>query len=141
MADSLADAALDFARYCLKQPESFIETATHTLQVRPDGFDSGPESFADCNSFDYKDRRRVQSLVEYWCSLNDVDLEILRKGPHATYRFISEDSTGDAVETSGSIDFCYGLLSAAAALARRMKSVNPPQPSMSWSEFIKGRDR
>jgi hypothetical protein len=143
MADSLDSAALAFARRCLKQPASFIDENTHELHVRPDGFNTGPESFADCQSLDCNDLRLVLPLITYWCSLNDVLLEIASSGAsHYECRFTERDGTGQNVvqiiETSGSADLCLELLAGAGYLAERMKTVNTPRPSMSRSEFIKG---
>jgi len=134
MADELDRAAIDFARYCLKQPECFIGERAHWLEVRPDGFNTGPESFADCESLDCDDLRLVLPLVAYWCSLNDVLLEIMcASALNYQCRFTEH---GLIVETTGSADLCHELLAGAAILAEQMKSVNEPHPSMSRSEFM-----
>jgi hypothetical protein len=140
--DALDIAALDFTRYCLKQPDSFIGERFHELQVRPNGFCSGPESFADCESLECDDLRLVLPLVAHWCSLNDVLLEIICSSSlHYECRFTERYGDGQNVaqiiETGGSGDLCLQLFSGAAYLAERMKTVNEPQPSMSRSEFIK----
>ncbi len=138
MPDALDSAALDFARYCLKQPDSFIGERLHELQVRPDGFNNGPESFADCESLDCDDLRLVLPLVAHWCSLNSVLLEIICSSSlHYQCRFTEGEPVSQIAETTGSDDLCLELLSGAAYLAERMKSINEPHPSMSRSEFIK----
>jgi hypothetical protein len=140
MADALDEAALDFARFCLKQPDSFIGTEPHQLQVRPDGFNIGPESFADCGSLDYEDLRLVLPLVAHWCSLNDIRLEIMCSSSlDYQCRFTEGNPVNQLVETNGSSDLCLELLAGASHLAQCLKSVESPHPSMSRAEFFKGK--
>jgi hypothetical protein len=144
MTKALDTAALDFAQYCLKQPDSFIDGASRFMHVRPDGFNTGPEAFADCESLDCEDLRLVLPLVAYWCSLNNVTLEITAFNPSQyqcrfTEHYEEAHSVRQIIETTGSADLCCELLSGAAYLAQKMTSVETARPSRSWAQFVKDK--
>ena len=45
------------------------------------------------------------------------------------------------IETNGSANLCHELLFGAAFLAKEMKVVNEPHTTMSWDDFIEGREK
>jgi hypothetical protein len=111
------------ARNCLKQPESFIDDDSHCLEVRPDGFNTGPESFADCESLNCEELRLVLPLVAYWCSLNDVLLEIMCTSAldyecRFTERYGEAQNVYQIIEATGWADLCLELLAGAALSCR-----------------------
>jgi hypothetical protein len=132
------EAALDFARLCLLQPESTIDEYRE-ITVKPDGYCSGPEGYTDNQMLQYDDIHQVLSLVAYWCKLNSIKLEIHYFDEVYSCSFIEGDPINQIIETNGSANLCHELLFGASFLAKHMKSVNPPNTSMTWANFIEGR--
>jgi hypothetical protein len=134
--DRLEAAALDFACLCLLQPDSRV-AAPYRIEVLPDGYNSGPEAFADMSAIHCDDIHNVITIVTYWCSLNEVSLEITYKGQGFQCRFLEGEPLNQMIETNGSTDLCHELLAGAALLATRMKNINAPRPSMKRADFQK----
>jgi hypothetical protein len=141
MPDEFDEAALDFARFCLKQPQSYLSESWRVIEVRPDGYNTGPESFSDNRSLQFDNVGEVLPLLAYWCRLNTIRLEIGYFSEIYSCRFTEGDPVYQIVETTGSANLCHELLAGAAHLARQMKSVEEPHASMRWSDFIAGRDQ
>jgi hypothetical protein len=140
MRDEFDEAALDFARFCLKQTESYLGGQWRHMEVRPDGYNSGPESFSDNRSLQFDDIGQVLPIVAYWCSLNTVTLEISYSSGHYSCRFTAGNPLRDIIETNGSANICHELLSGVSYVAKQMKVVNEPHTSMRWNDFIEGRE-
>jgi hypothetical protein len=134
------DAALEFAKVCLLQPESHLTERWREVAIRPDGYNTGPESFSDNRELQYDDIGQVLPLVAYWCRLNTVTLEISYFDEVYSCRFTDGRPAYQIIETDGSANLCHELLYGAAFLAKQMKTVNPPRASMRWSDFVAGRD-
>jgi hypothetical protein len=134
-SDEFDGAALDFARLCLLQPESHLTDAWRQVAVRPDGYNTGPEAFADNRSLQCDDIGEVLPIVAYWCRLNTVTLEIHYFDEVYSYRFTQGLPAYHIVETDGSANLCHELLFGASFLAEQMKTVNPPNTTVKWSAF------
>jgi hypothetical protein len=144
--DSFADqsrefdmAALNFARVCLCQPASYLADDSRRVFVKPDGYNSGPEAFADREYIDYDDIGDVLPIVAYWCHLNTVELNILFSHESYVCRLIEGNPVNQVFETSRSANVCFELLSACWITAGKMKNVNPPRASMTVSDFRRGQ--
>jgi hypothetical protein len=74
--DKTGDAALRFARLCLSQPESTLAEERESVEVKPDGYNAGPEAFEVRTCLEYDDVGDVLWIVTYWCCLNTVKLDI-----------------------------------------------------------------
>ena len=138
-SEGFDEAALDFAKFCLLQPESHLTDSCRLLAVRPDGYNTGPEAFADNRSLQCDDIGEVLPIVAYWCRLNTVTLEIHYCDEVYSCRFTQGAPVHQIIETDGSANLCHELLFGASFLAKQMKTVNPPIPTMRWSDFAEGR--
>lgn len=140
MPDEFDEVALDFARSCLKQSDSYLTESWRHMEVRPDGYNTGPEAFSDNRSLQYDDVGQVLPLVAYWCRLNTVTLEISYFDEVYFCRFTAGKPAREIVETNGSANLCHELLSGASYLAKQMKEVNEPHITLRWSDFTEGRE-
>jgi hypothetical protein len=136
-SEEFDEAALDFARLCLLQPESHLTDNWREIAVRPDGYNTGPEAFADMQSLQCDDIGQVLTVVAYWCKLNTVTLEIHYADEIYSCQFIEGAPLNQVVETTGSSNLCHELLFGASFLAKQMKAVQAPKASMKWSDFTK----
>jgi hypothetical protein len=133
------EAALDFARLCLCQSDSYLAKDSDRVFVSPDGYNTGPEAFADREYIDYDDIADVLPTVAYWCSLNTIELKICYFDETYTCTLIEGRPVNQIVETSGSSSLCLELLTGCASIARHMKAINPPRASMKYADFTEGR--
>ena len=78
-------------------------------------------------------------MVAYWCRLNAVTLEINYCDEVYTCRLTQGKPAIQVIETTGSANLCCELLIGASLLAKNMRVVNPPYPSMRWRDFVAGR--
>jgi hypothetical protein len=131
------DAALEFAKVCLLQPESYLEPDSFRVQVRPDGFNSGPEPFCDMTTLAYDSVEEVLMVVTYWCQLNDIALKIEFTGGCFVCTFIEGTPVNQVLETRDHMNLCWLLLEGAVAVAQHMKHIEPPRASMRASDFRK----
>jgi hypothetical protein len=88
---------------------------------------------------DYNDIGDVLPIVAYWCHLNTVELNILFSDESYVCRLIEGNSVNQVFETSGSVNVCFELLSACSIAAGKMKNINLPRASMTFSAFKRGR--
>ena len=123
------ELALRFAQICLQQPESSLAEDRRRIFVRPDGYNFGPESFADLSYIDYDDIAWMLPVVTYWCRLNFVELTIVFSEESYVCRVI-EGSPPNIIESQGSGNLCFELLVVCTTLAEKMKRINPPYPTV-----------
>jgi len=135
-ADKTGEAALRFARLCLLQPESTLAEDRGSVEVKPDGYNAGPEAFEDRTSLEYDDVGDVIRIVTYWCRLNTVKLDISYFDEVYTCTLTEGSPVYQIVTSDDSSNLCFCLLDSCAFLASKMKQVNPPHASMLMSDFI-----
>ena len=135
LACAFDEAALDFAKLCLLQPESTLAEDEARVYVKPDGYNFGPESFADMSYIEYDDIAFVLPIVTYWCRLNSIELTITFSEESYVCRGIEGSPLRQVAESNGSDNLCFELFVVCTALSKYMKNINPPRPSMRTSDF------
>ena len=133
------EAALRFAASCLLQPGSILAKDGWSIEVLPDGYNAGPESFADRGTLEFTDLGDVIRVVTFWCRLNFVKLDISYFDESYTCTF-TEGNPVIQVVSDDSSDLCSCLLSSCAVLASNMKRVNAPTASMRVSDLLGNTD-
>ncbi len=94
------EAALDFAKFCLRQPASHLTDSWRNMAGKPDGYNTGPEAFADKDDLQYDDD--IGDVLPIIClALRDLAASV----NHSGGQFISEE-----LGQNGAEDYTQGVI-------------------------------